>query len=62
MRLHRALRTVFGSIKGATSVEYGLIVAMIVLAMMAGLQALGGGTSGMWNKILEKTATAMAGR
>lgn len=59
MRLHRALRTVFGSIKGATSVEYGIILAMIVLAMMVALQALGGGTSGMWNSILEKSAAAM---
>ena len=34
--------------KGATAIEYGLIVALIVLAMIGGLSALGGGSGGMW--------------
>jgi pilus assembly protein Flp/PilA len=37
--------------RGATAIEYGLICALIILAMMTGLQALGGGTNGMWGKI-----------
>jgi pilus assembly protein Flp/PilA len=36
---------------GATAIEYGLIAALIVIAMMGGLAALGGGTGGMWSKI-----------
>ena len=50
-----ALRTKFLTLcadrRGATAIEYGLIVALIVVAMMGGLQLLGGGTSGMWTKI-----------
>jgi pilus assembly protein Flp/PilA len=37
--------------RGATAIEYGLIASLIILAMMGGLQALGGGTNGMWGKI-----------
>jgi pilus assembly protein Flp/PilA len=37
--------------RGATAIEYGLICALIILAMLTGLQALGGGTNGMWGKV-----------
>ena len=37
--------------RGATAIEYGLICALIIIAMMGGLQALGGGTNGMWGNI-----------
>ena len=37
--------------RGATAIEYGLIVALIVVAMMGGLSSLGGGMGGMWTKI-----------
>ncbi|MEO7786902.1 MAG: Flp family type IVb pilin [Sphingomicrobium sp.] len=37
--------------RGATAIEYGLICALIIVAMMAGLGSLGGGTAGMWGKI-----------
>jgi pilus assembly protein Flp/PilA len=37
--------------KGATAIEYGLIVALIAIAMMGGLRALGGGAGGMWTNI-----------
>ncbi len=37
--------------RGATAIEYGLIAALIVIAMMGGLAALGGGAGGMWTKI-----------
>jgi pilus assembly protein Flp/PilA len=37
--------------QGATAVEYGLIAALIVVAMMAGLATLGGGAGGMWTRI-----------
>lgn len=36
---------------GATAIEYGLIAALIVIAMMAGLSKLGGGAGGMWTKV-----------
>jgi len=37
--------------RGATAIEYGLIAALIVIAMMGGLEAMGGGSAGMWGKI-----------
>lgn len=50
-----AIRTRIGALassdKGATAIEYGLIAALIVIAMMGGLSTLGGGAGGMWDKI-----------
>jgi len=40
--------------KGATAVEYGLIAALIVIAMMGGLRALGGGAGGMWTNVAQQ--------
>lgn len=37
--------------RGATAIEYGLIAALIVIAMMGGLKALGGGAGGMWGDL-----------
>lgn len=45
------LRTLGADKRGATAIEYGLIAALIVIAMMAGLKTLGGGAGGMWTKI-----------
>lgn len=45
--------------RGATAIEYGLIAALIVIAMMAGLSKLGGGANGMWGKIQNRAETSM---
>ena len=37
--------------RGATAIEYGLIAALIVVAMMGGLSMLSGGAGGMWTKL-----------
>ncbi|MDI1297022.1 MAG: Flp family type IVb pilin [bacterium] len=37
--------------RGATAVEYGLIIAMIVLAMLAALNNVANKTTGMWNNV-----------
>ena len=44
--------------RGATAIEYGLIAALIVIAMMGGLAGLGGGTGGMWSKLSNIVANA----
>ena len=58
-----AIRTYFRTLcadrRGATAIEYGLIAALIVLAMMTGLQSLGGGVGGMWTKLSNTTNTYM---
>lgn len=37
--------------RGATAVEYGLILAMIVLAIIGALNFVAGKTTGMWNNV-----------
>jgi len=45
--------------KGATAIEYGLILALIVLAVMGAIAGLGGGVTGAWNA-LANTVTGTA--
>ncbi|MBX3565170.1 MAG: Flp family type IVb pilin [Sphingomonas sp.] len=47
-----------GDRKAATAVEYGLILALVVLALMTGLQSLGGSTSSLWGNIHTKVQNA----
>ena len=49
--IRKFIRTLRADDRGATAVEYGLIAALIVVAMIGGLNTLGGGTNGMWGKI-----------
>ena len=44
--------------KGATAVEYALIVALIAVAIIAAVLALGGGISGIFNRITAALAGA----
>jgi pilus assembly protein Flp/PilA len=37
--------------RAATAVEYGLILALIVLAMLASLRAVAGGIINKWNTV-----------
>ena len=50
-----AIRTILRKLRaderGATAIEYGLIAALIVIAMMTGLESMGGGVGGMWGKL-----------
>ena len=45
--------------RGATAIEYGLIAALIVIAMMGGLSMLGGGAGGMWTDLSTTVQTYM---
>lgn len=45
------LRMLLACQKGATAIEYGLICALIVVAMIGALGQLGGGAGGMWTKV-----------
>jgi pilus assembly protein Flp/PilA len=47
----RFLRRLMRAQKGATAVEYGLILALIFLAMIVGVVSVGNTTSGMWNNV-----------
>lgn len=58
-----AIRTILRKLRaderGATAIEYGLIAALIVIAMMTGLQSMGGGVGGMWGKLSTSANTYM---
>jgi pilus assembly protein Flp/PilA len=49
--LTRLMRPLRQCQRAATAVEYGLIVALIVLAIMASLNSLATKTTGMWNNV-----------
>lgn len=44
--------------RGATAVEYGLIVALIVIAMIASFQMLANTTINMWDTVSSKVTKA----
>lgn len=44
--------------RGATAVEYGLILALIVLGMLAALNGLGNTTSQLWRDVAHKVEQA----
>ena len=47
----RLLIAIVRSQRGATAVEYGLILALIVLAVVSAIGQFAGKTNGMWNNI-----------
>jgi pilus assembly protein Flp/PilA len=55
----KTLRLLLASERGATAVEYGLIAALIVIAMMAALGGLGGGVGGMWTELSDTVQNSM---
>lgn len=56
----RALLVRFGANEsGATAIEYGLIAAMIAVACIAAVVALGGGVQGLFVRIQNKAGNAM---
>ena len=52
------LRNLRADRRGATAIEYGLIVALIAIAMIGGLTALGGGAGGMWTVLSDEVVAA----
>ena len=47
----KIMRRLLADQGGATAIEYGLIAALIVIAIMGGLSSLGGGVGGFWTKL-----------
>lgn len=43
---------------GATAIEYGLIVSLVVIAMIVALQDVATTTINMWNDVASKNAAA----
>ena len=57
--IRNTLRRLLADQRGATAIEYGLIIALIAVAMMGGLSKLGGGSNGMWGNLSETMNTNM---
>jgi pilus assembly protein Flp/PilA len=54
----RRLHDIGKNERGATAVEYGLILALIFLAMVVGVVSVGASTSGMWNNVSSSVKNA----
>jgi pilus assembly protein Flp/PilA len=56
METNMSLRKLFHRLgrdrRGATAIEYGLIVTLIGIGAMASFQTLGGGVAGGWNRMV----------
>lgn len=57
--IRRTLCGLLADRRGATAIEYGLIAALIAIAMMGGLATLGGGAGGMWTNLANTAANYM---
>ncbi len=47
----RLMRRIFSKQDGATAIEYGLIAALVVIAMLGALSAMSSTTVGIWNTV-----------
>ena len=54
----RSVRQLGSDVGGATSVEYGLILALIFLAMVGAVSAFARGSTDMWNNVTEEIEDA----
>jgi pilus assembly protein Flp/PilA len=60
--LKRTALSLAGDERGATAIEYGLIAALMAVAALAGMSALGGGLGGSWSNTASKVSDAMDGK
>ncbi len=51
MPMRNLIKRIASDISGATAVEYGLILALIFLAMVAAVQNFGNETISMWSRV-----------
>ncbi|MCJ2179631.1 Flp family type IVb pilin [Novosphingobium album (ex Hu et al. 2023)] len=58
----RRLSNILRDVRGASTVEYGIILAMIVLVMFVALQGVADETVGMWNDVSTKSSNAIGGQ
>ena len=54
----RRFYAIFKDDRGATAIEYGLILAMIFLAMIVGVSVFGQTTIEMWNYVANQVGGA----
>ena len=57
--MKRRLIKLMVNVRGATAIEYGLIVALIVIAIVAGISTLGSSNGGAWGNLSNKVDNAL---
>ncbi len=55
----KSLSQLRGCTRAATAVEYGLILAMVFLAMVVSVQGVAGSANKMWNNVSTKTGAVL---
>lgn len=45
--------------RGATAVEYGMLAALLAVAIIGGMNSLGASNNGSWGKTADKVGKAM---
>jgi pilus assembly protein Flp/PilA len=58
VKTNKLLKAILEDRSGATAVEYGLILALIVLAMISALNTFANSTVNMWNNVSSKMESA----
>lgn len=58
MRNWRSIRTLRKDVRGTSAVEYGMILALVVLAMFAALSGVARETLQMWSHVETEAAKA----
>ena len=58
MPMRKLFKAIASDISGATAVEYGLILAMVFLAMLVAVQNFGNQTISMWTDVANKVGAA----
>jgi pilus assembly protein Flp/PilA len=61
MKILLTMRAILADSRGATAIEYGLIISLIFLAMMGGVEAFATQLSAVWNTVSSTSAGAMNG-
>ncbi|MEE4209063.1 MAG: Flp family type IVb pilin [Parvularcula sp.] len=59
MELTTFLKHIGNDNSGATAVEYGLILSLLVIAMLAALNGVATTTIDMWNTVSDESVEAM---
>jgi pilus assembly protein Flp/PilA len=59
MRGNQFFKRLLRDIRGATAIEYGLIVALIVIAVIASVQGVANETNGLWATVRDNVAAVM---
>ena len=61
MRTRNFLARLLRNDAGATAIEYGLIVSLVVIAILSSVQSVADKTSDLWTLVSEKAEEKMGG-